>query len=171
MPLHTRIIRRNEASLQYRITSTMRDLIRIGYYNSPLPIDRSRISLTFTKLGSACLRIARALSLSPSLFLLLPLSRSSPLTASLHLYFSVLNRYRCSGIHLAKYKQEAYIAFCISRHPNSNNQTNYVCIGEVVQNEQRLRTFLLLIRFTLDKRHFIILARIYNYTKTFCTII
>jgi len=115
----------------------MGDLIRIGYYNSPIPIDRPRISRY------------RLQSLQAHACTLRVLSHSSPLTASL---FLCVEHSRCSGIHLAKYKQEAYIAFCISRRPNSNNQTNYVCISEVVQSEQRLRNFLLFVYFTLDKK-------------------
>jgi len=86
----------------------MRDLIRIGYYNSSIPIDRPRISRY------------RLQSMQEHACTLRVLSHSSPLTASL--FLCVERSCRCSGIHLAKYKQEAYIAFCISRRPNSNNQ-------------------------------------------------
>lgn len=117
----------------------MGDLIRIGYYNSPIPIDRPRISRY------------RLQSLQAHACTLRVLSHSSPLTASL--FLCVERSCRCSGIHLAKYKQEAYIAFCISRRPNSNNQTNYVCIGEVIQSEQQLRNFLLFVYFALNKKN------------------
>jgi len=59
----------------------MGDLIRIDYYNSPLPIDRSRYRLQSLQARACALRAS--LSLSPS--------RLPSLTASLHLYFSVLN--------------------------------------------------------------------------------
>lgn len=85
MPSHTRTIRRNRASPWYRITSTMGDLIRIDYYNSPLPIDRSRYRLQSLQARACALRASLSFSLS------LPLSRLPSLTASLRLYFSVLN--------------------------------------------------------------------------------
>lgn len=44
---------------------------------------------------------------------------------------------RWSGIHLTYCKQEVYIAFYISAREiqNNINQTNYICIGKIIQNE------------------------------------